>query len=109
MAGIGGGGGQGPGGQNERTALAWQRTALSFAGGAVLLARLTFDRLGLLSVVFLALALPLSGWVFVVSRWRYAGLGPTRGRSPRDGTTAGALAVLVALMAGVELAALLAG
>jgi uncharacterized membrane protein YidH (DUF202 family) len=57
---------------NERTALAWQRTALSLATGAAVLARLTFDRLGVVAVAALAVALALALWVLVESRGRYA-------------------------------------
>jgi uncharacterized membrane protein YidH (DUF202 family) len=60
-----------PGFGNERTALAWQRTALSLAGGSAILARLTLDRLGAAALVSVAVAAPLALWVLWESRGRY--------------------------------------
>lgn len=94
---------------NERTALAWQRTALSLVAGAAILGRLTFDRLGWLAISLLAIAIGLCIWVFAESRWRYAqqrGLR-TRGRQ-RGGRAAFALALAMCLMALTEATALLA-
>jgi uncharacterized membrane protein YidH (DUF202 family) len=90
--------------QRERTALAWQRTALSLVVGSVLLARLTFDRLGALALASPAIALPLSVWVLVQSRRRYRG-DPQR-RLRRGGGTPAVLAVAAAALALTELAAL---
>ena len=91
---------------NERTALAWQRTALSLAAASALLSRLTFDRLGLTALLSI-LALPLSLWVLVESRRRYshdAGV-PVRRRS-RDGRAPAALALATAATVATELVAL---
>jgi hypothetical protein len=92
---------------NERTALAWQRTALSLAAASALLARLTFDRLGLMALLSIV-ALPLSVWVFLESRQRYsrdAGVRP--GTRSRDGRAPAALTLATAVTAATELAALL--
>ena len=93
--------------QNERTALAWQRTALSLLAGALVLARLTYERLGLLSLSSLLLAAPLCLWVFVESRGRYrhdAGI-QLRAR-PRGGRAPAVLAAGLACMGLTELAAI---
>ena len=60
-----------PGIGNERTAFAWQRTALSLVAGAAIMCRLTFDELGGLALLAPAAAVPLAGWVLLISRRRY--------------------------------------
>ena len=94
---------------NERTALAWQRTALSIVASAAIMARLTWSELGLLGAVPLVGAVVLGAWVFWESRGRYAHDAGTRlrprgraGRAPFTLTTA------IALMAMTELLALVA-
>ncbi len=97
-----------PGAGNERTALAWQRTALALVAGAAILSRLTFDRLGVMALVSVAVAGPLGTWVLLESRGRYrhdAGLR-SRQRS-RSGRAPAALAIATAVVAVTELAALL--
>jgi uncharacterized membrane protein YidH (DUF202 family) len=96
-----------PGISNERTALAWQRTALSLMAGSAVLTRLTMEHLGPLALVSVALALPLSLWVFFASRGRYsrdAGIG-AKPRS-RDGRVPTALTIAIAIVALTEVAAL---
>lgn len=93
---------------NERTALAWQRTALSLMVGAAILTRLSLDHLGPLALVSAVVALPLGLWVFFESRGRYAhdaGLR-TRPRS-RGGRAPAALALATSVVALTELAAVL--
>jgi uncharacterized membrane protein YidH (DUF202 family) len=93
---------------NERTALAWQRTALALIAGAAILSRLTLERLGLVAFVALGVVLPLSAWVLVESRGRYAndaGTGP-RMRS-RGGRAPSAVAVATLVLALVELLAIM--
>lgn len=95
--------------QNERTALAWQRTALSLMAASAILSRLTITRLGALGLLTLAVAFPLSLWVFLQSRQRYqrdVTSRQWRGRS-RGGKSAAALAIATAVIALVELFALL--
>lgn len=95
-------------GSRERTALAWQRTALSLMAGSAILVRLTWERLGVLAVGFLVGALILGGWVFIESRARYAdaiGLHPRS--SPRGARAPTFLGVAVLLIALTELFALL--
>ncbi len=97
-----------PGIANERTALAWQRTALSLMAGAAVLARLTFDRLGLVAVATLGVALVLALWVLVESRGRYDHDAGTRlGERARSGRAPAALAVATVVVGLTEAAALL--
>ena len=56
---------------HERTALAWQRTALALVAGSAVLTRLTFERLGLLALVSVGVAAPLGLWLFLESRGRF--------------------------------------
>jgi uncharacterized membrane protein YidH (DUF202 family) len=91
-----------PGTQVERTALAWQRTALSVLAGSLILARLTLDDLGPVALVALALALALSGWVLLRSR-------PHHHHRGGAGSAAAALSAAIALLCLTELVALLVG
>ena len=81
---------------SERTELAWRRTALATVAGAAALARLTSGLLGVTALVALGVALALGAWILVGGRARRAGVAPV------------VLSAAVALMALVELAALLA-
>lgn len=93
--------------QNERTALAWQRTALSLIVASVALARLTFPRLGLVSLISVLVAVPLCGWVLFESRSRYRQRASFHdSTSRRGGAESAALALSIVSMAGTELAAL---
>lgn len=99
---------QAAGRQNERTALAWQRTALSLLAGAAVLSRLTYERLGILSLVSFALALPLCLWVFVESRGRYRHDAGVRLRArPRGGRAPALLTAGLVWMALTELTAIM--
>jgi len=92
---------------NERTALAWQRTALSLVAGAAILGRLTFDRLGFIAVGLLGAAIGLCLWVFAESGWRYAQqLGVRQRRSGRGGRAALFLTIAACLIAITEVGAL---
>jgi len=93
---------------HERTALAWQRTALALVAGSAVLTRLTFERLGLLALVSVGLAAPLGLWLFRESRGRYR----HEAGSPVPARTGSAAAPLVLTLATsavalVEIAALL--
>jgi len=99
-----------PGAANERTALAWQRTALALVAAAAVMARLTWSSLGLAAFVPLGAALALGLWVFVESWGRYAHDAGTRSRTrPRGGRAPFTLAIATTLIAGTELAALTLG
>jgi uncharacterized membrane protein YidH (DUF202 family) len=97
-----------PGISNERTALAWQRTALSLIAGAAVLGRLTFDRLGVLAVVALGVSVLLALWVLTESRGRYAHDAGVRLRDrSRGGRAPAALAAATVVVGLTEAAALL--
>jgi uncharacterized membrane protein YidH (DUF202 family) len=94
---------------NARTALAWQRTALALVGASAVVARLTFDRVGVTAVLVLAVALLLGVWVLLESRLRYAHAAGTRSRGrERSGRAPLAVTVAVVLIGVVELVAVLA-
>jgi uncharacterized membrane protein YidH (DUF202 family) len=97
-----------PGVYNERTALAWQRTALALLAGSAVVARLALEELGVVAVAGFLVVLPLVAWVLLESRGRYrhhAGIR-LRARS-RGGRAPAVLAVVTVLVALTELAALL--
>ena len=93
--------------QAERTALAWQRTGLSVALAAAVLARLTYGDLGAWALLALALSLGLCGWVLVESRARYRGRVGLRRERPSVGGWAAAVSASVLVMGLTELVALL--
>ncbi|WP_167305849.1 DUF202 domain-containing protein [Nocardioides euryhalodurans] len=92
--------------QPERTALAWQRTGLSLALAAAVLARLTWAHLGVWALVSLLASLALCGWVLVESRLRYRGRVAATPSARDVGGWAAALCGTVVLMSVTELAAL---
>lgn len=97
-----------PGMQNERTALAWQRTALSMIAGAAVMARLTWSTGGVGALVILVAAAGLSIWVFIESRGRYDHSARVRLRAnSRGGRAPLALTAAASLMALAEVWALL--
>jgi uncharacterized membrane protein YidH (DUF202 family) len=97
-----------PGLGNERTALAWQRTALSVVAGAAVVSRLTLDRVGVAAVLATGAAGLIGIWLFLESRERYRHDAGLRLRSRgRGGRSPLALAIAVAVLALTELAALL--
>jgi uncharacterized membrane protein YidH (DUF202 family) len=99
-----------PGAANERTALAWQRTALSVLAGSAALAKLTADRLGIAAMLSVVVGAPLALWVLVESRGRYRHTtGHRRRPRGRGGRAAAALAVATVALCLVELVALLTG
>lgn len=97
-----------PGLQNERTALAWQRTALSLVAASAILARLSWASADAATTLLLTLAAGLSLWVFLESRFRYAHSAGVRLRPrKRGGRGPLSLAVATALIGVAELVALL--
>lgn len=92
---------------DERTALAWQRTALAVVAGAAVMARLTFDSVGPLALVLLGTALGLALWLVLEASTRYR--RKSSPRPPRGGRAPAVLSVAVALLATTELVALLVG
>ena len=89
-----------PGLQNERTALAWQRTGLSVLAGAAIMGRLVLGSGLVLAVAEFAVAAPLAVWVLLDSRRRYA-----HRRAVRLGTVGNRAAALAAAVAVMSIAA----
>ena len=92
-----------PGAAPERTALAWQRTALALVVAAVTIGRLTLETLGTLvlapAVGAAVLALSVVAWAMLPGR-----RGSATDAMP-DGRLAAATAAALALIAIAELAA----
>ena len=78
---------------NERTALAWQRTALSLVAGSAIIARLAVESAGLVVLLPLAAAAILGLWIFTESQARYR---HSAGRRPRPGGRGGRAALSTA-------------
>jgi uncharacterized membrane protein YidH (DUF202 family) len=96
-----------PGAGNERTALAWQRTALALVAGSVILSRLTFDRLGPAALISVVLAGPTGVWIFLEGRARYRHRATTcRGPGRRDGRATLTLTLATLAVGVTELLAL---
>jgi uncharacterized membrane protein YidH (DUF202 family) len=95
---------QEPGRATERTALAWQRTALALLASALLLARLTYDRIGVAALACLVVAVPAALWVMFVSGRRY--VDHTTSRRAPGGRSAVAVTALTLLLAVIELSAI---
>lgn len=94
----------------ERTALAWQRTALALVAGSAILTRLTFDRLGSMSLMSAVIAGPVGVWIFLESRLRYRrGVGVRRPRRSRGGRAPFLLAAATSTVALTELLAMVEG
>jgi hypothetical protein len=103
-----------PGRAQERTTLAWRRTGLALLVGAVTIARLSVEHLGLFVLAPAALAAGAALWVVVrgVST-RRAGAGRAVADAPspfavlRDGRMPAVVALTLGLLALGELAAAL--
>ncbi len=96
-----------PGLANERTALAWQRTALSVVVAALVVARLSLDRVGPAVAVATVAGVVLGAWVALEGlrryRARHGGAPDARGRG---GVATALLTVTVVVVALTELAAI---
>lgn len=79
----------------QRTSLAWQRTSLSIAAGACVLARLRYEHYPVSTLVLCGLSLVLSAWVFAIGRFRPA--------AQYDGRVTAAVAAAVGFLAVQEL------
>lgn len=91
---------------NERTSLAWQRTALAGLAAAALATRLTWETIGAASVVPLALALGITGWLTREGSRRYT--SATDRRRTRDGHAPVVLTLLAAAVGALQIAVLAA-
>lgn len=93
-----------------RTELAWQRTSLSVATAAAVLARLSFDQSGVVGVVVLAAASALSLWVFAASRDRRRPTDPRKTDMAADrqgGRAVAFLSLAIIAMTAIELGGML--
>jgi hypothetical protein len=91
----------------QRTALAWQRTALSLLTGSTLLARLVYPTIGVPALVGWLVAASLSVWVLLVRRPHSSAQDPDS-LEPRDGLPGAAVVLAVVVLGMTELLALLA-
>ena len=99
-----------PGLGNERTTLAWQRTALSVVAGAAIVGRLTLEGIGVVTVLATGVAAVIGLLLFVEGRDRYRrNAGARHGPPPPDARSTLALSIAVAILAGTELSALMLG
>ncbi len=94
------------GAQPERTALSWQRTALSCTAGAGIIARHTAPDLGPYVLLVFVATLALAVTAFGLGRKRY-GLLPSETTRSRDGRAPIALALAISALAATELLATL--
>lgn len=101
-----------PGLQQERTALAWRRTGLALLVGALVIARLTFNTIGPLSMIPALFTTALAGYVVAqVLRGRSYGRqheDDTRFSVMHDGRLVAAAAAVVGGLALAELLAAVA-
>ncbi|MEO7235780.1 MAG: DUF202 domain-containing protein [Lapillicoccus sp.] len=93
-----------PGLQPERTALAWQRTGLALAGASVVVARLTFETVGVVALLAAMSGLAHAGVLFVVQGRLYR-IRSTGQDAPHWPTAVHAvlLCAQVVLLGGIEL------
>lgn len=96
-----------PGLQHERTALAWQRTALSLVAGAAAISRLTYGELGGAALLGTGFAIMLGGMLFWTSRVRYRHRGPSASGPARRcaGRNVAFSSLIVLVLVGTELLA----
>ena len=98
-----------PGVQNERTALAWQRTALSLLAGSAIVSRLTIERIGSAALLCVLAALPVTLWILHLSRVRYRRHTADEQSRSRDGRTPACLALVAVMVSLTELVAIAQG
>ncbi len=93
-----------PGLQPERTALAWQRSALALAGASVIVARLTVSTAGIVALVVALSGLVHAAVIFLVQRrhYRIRSAGRVAPHWP-TAVHAALLSAQVILLAGLEL------
>jgi len=93
--------------QPERTALAWQRTALSMAGAALIVVRLALGTLGAVAVAVLVFCLGHAAVLFQNSHRSYGvRTGSAAHRTWSVGLHGALLSLQVLLLAMLEVAAL---
>ena len=92
---------------NERTSLAWQRTALSLIAGAAIMTRFTQEGASLVALPLLGAALVLSTIVLVGEHLRYRAHESEQPVTFGPGVAGVGLAMALTLMALAELSALI--
>lgn len=96
------------GAQNERTSLAWSRTALSVVVTAAIVSRLAVESIGPAALLAVVAALPVSIWLVLASRRRYRRRLDWTERAPlliRDGRFEFAVSAVTVVMIVVLAAA----
>ena len=99
-----------PGAQNERTALAWNRTAFSVVIAAAIVSRFGAESIGPIALLAVVVAVPVSIWLLLGSRRRYRRRQDWTERAPlriRDGRFEFAVASVMVVMIGVVAAAVI--
>ncbi|TDD66099.1 DUF202 domain-containing protein [Jiangella aurantiaca] len=98
------------GAQNERTALAWTRTALALLVGVVLASRLAAEPLGPAAMVFGLAVAPVALLILVLARRRYRRSNEAlhADRALPDGKLPALVALVTLLLAALEIAYALA-
>ena len=93
-----------PGLQPERTALAWQRSALALAGATIVVGRLTFDTAGIVALLVGALGVGHAAVIFATAQQHYRiQTGEAQGTTWPTGVHAALLSVQVTALATLEL------
>ena len=94
-----------PGAQNERTSLAWTRTGLAVLVAVLLATRLAADRLGAIVVAFAVITVPAAVVILLAAgrRYRHSHRALHEGRVLPDGRLPGMVALVVVLLALIEL------
>ena len=93
-----------PGLQPERTALAWQRSALALAGATIVVGRLTFGTVGAIALLVVALGVGHAAVIFATAQRHYRiRTGATQARQWPTGVHAILLSVQVAALGVLEL------
>jgi putative membrane protein len=97
-----------PGLQPERTALAWQRSALALAAATIVVGRLTFNTVGLVALLVVALGLAHVAVIFATAQRHYRiRTGVQQAKRWPTGVHAALLSLQVAALGVLELLDLL--
>jgi putative membrane protein len=93
-----------PGLQPERTALAWQRSALALAGATIVVGRLTFSAVGIVALLVVALGVGHAAVIFATAQRHYrVRTGAPQAKPWPTAVHAVLLSLQVAALGGLEL------
>lgn len=100
-----------PGLQNERTALAWQRSVLAMTAVGLIIARLAFSGNPVVAVLLAGVMVGFASWALVMStrRYRAASRRLWRELPLPDGKLVAATSLLITLMGLASLVLVLTG